>query len=481
MHTLRRSCAALVSWQTEGHSSRDSRDTTRMSAERMSGVDRAWLLMDQPANPMTIVGLIVLGEPIGREPLRELIERRFLAFARFRTRPAADTLGGSWLETPTFDLDDHLLSAALPEPGGQRELEALAGELASSPFAPGRPLWSFHLIERYRGGSALIVRIHHCYADGIALVKVLLSLADHDISGAVSVPAPQTAHDVLRSGAELIEAGVHYALRPAQAVGLAQQALGIGVELMRLATLSDDPPTRLRRDLSGVRRLAWAQALSLEEVHTIGRCLGCTVNDVLIATLAGALGRYLEAEGEPVEGLTIRAAVPVNLKQGAPGGPPDTSLGNRFGLVLVELPIGVRHPLERLYTVRAAIKALKGSPQALATFGLLSLLGNLPSAVEEYALDLLSAKVSLVASNLPGPAAALTLAGRSITEVLFWVPQSGSVGAGVSMFTYRGRVQYGVMADRELIPEPQRLVGLLASEFERLVLLVLLGGAALDA
>lgn len=452
-----------------------------MSAERMSGVDRAWLLMDRPANPMTIVGLLVLGEPIGREPLRELIGRRFLAFDRFRARPLADTLGGSWLESPTFDVDDHLFSVALPEPGGQRELEALAGELASTPFAPGRPLWSFHLVERYRGGSAIIVRIHHCYADGIALVRVLLSLADHDVPGADSAPAAQTAHDSLGWGAELIEAGVHYALRPAQAAGLAHKALGVGLELMRLATLSDDPPTRLRRDLSGARRLAWAQALSLEEVHTIGRCLGCTVNDVLMATLAGALGRYLESEGEPVEGLTIRAAVPVNLKQDAPGRLPDTSLGNRFGLALVELPIGVRHPLERLYSVHAATKALKGSPQALATFVLLSLVGTLPPAVEDYALGLLSAKVSLVASNLPGPTEALTLAGRDITEVLFWVPQSGSVGAGVSMFTYRGRVQYGVMADRELIPDPQRLVGLLASEFERLVLLVLLGGAALDA
>ncbi len=469
-----------------------------MSAERMSSVDRAWLLMDRPVNPMTIVGLIVLEEPLGREPLRELIGRRFLAFPRFRRTPVAETLGGRWLESSAFNLDDHVVSVALPEPGGQRELEALAGELAGTPFPSGRPLWSFHLIERYRGGSAIIVRIHHCYADGVALVQVLLSLADRAAPDAAPSTAGGGAHAAqalpeetgetlaqmargsLRWGADLLEAGLHYALRPAQASALAGRALGIGTELLRLATMSDDPPTRLRRALSGARRIAWARALSLEEVHTIGRFLGCTVNDVLIATLAGALGRYFESEGESVAGLTIRAAVPVNLKP--PGSAPasDASLGNRFGLVFLELPIGVRHPLERLYSVHAATQALKSSPQALATFGLLSLVGTLPPAAEEYVLALLSSKVSLVASNLPGPVEALTFAGCGVAEVLFWVPQSGSVGAGVSMFTYRGRVQYGVMADRELIPDPARLVGLLAAEFERLVLLVLLGGPVLE-
>ncbi len=467
-----------------------------MSGERMSSVDRAWLLMDRPANPMTIVGLIVLERPLELGPLRELIGERLLAFRRFRQTPVAGALEGSWIETPAFSLDDHVRSAALSPPGSQRQLELLAGELAGTPFPPGRPLWSFHLVSRYRGGSAVIVRIHHCYADGVALLKVLLALADPQGARASppQVPAApegaaadagqglgQVVLDALRQGADLLEDGLHYTLHPGEAAGLAGQALGIGSELLRLATLAGDPSTRLKRPLCGSRRLAWARALSLEEVHTIGRFLGCTVNDVLISTLAGALGRYLELEGEQVTGLTIRAAVPVNLKPAAAAQPTadPLSLGNRFGLVFVELPIGVRHPLERLYTVHAVTEALKRSTQALATFDLLWLVGTLPPTVEEYALALLSAKVSLVASNLPGPSEALALAGRRISEVLFWVPQSGSVGAGVSMLTYCGRVQYGVMADRELIPDPVRLVELLAEEFERLALLVLLGGVAL--
>lgn len=466
-----------------------------MSAETMTCVDRAWLLMDRPANPMIIVGLIVLDRPLELELLRELIGQRLLGFPRFRRTPVAGTLEGSWIDTAAFSLEDHVRVAALPPPGDQRQLELLAGELASTPFPRGRPLWSFHLIARYHGGSAIIVRIHHCYGDGVALLEVLLALADREGAGSspgrmrAGAPSPgvpgalqrlrQGMLGAFRQGADLLEASLHYALRPGEAAGLAGQALGIGSELVRLATLEDDPPTRLKRPLSGSRRLAWARALSLEEVHTIGRFLGCTVNDVLISILAGALGRYLASQGEPVTGLTVRAAVPVNLKPPATVDPP--ALGNRFGLVFVDLPIGVRHPLERLYAVHAVTKALKRSPQALATFDLLWLVGALPRPAVEYALSQLSAKVSLVASNLPGPTEPLVLAGRRISEVLFWVPQSGSVGAGISMLTYCGRVQYGVMADRELIPDPARLVGLLAEEFERLALLVLLGDGLLTA
>lgn len=480
------------------------------TVERLSGIDRAWLLMDRPANPMTIVGLIVLGERLAPAPLREIIARRLLAFHRFRCVPVADTVGASWVESPSFSLEDHVLPAALPAPAGQRELEALAGELASTPFPPGRPRWSFHLVERYGGGSAIIVRVHHCYADGIALVQVLLSLGEPEGGATAAGPVngrgspatraldagrsagaagrqgemglvPQVALDSLQQAANLLEAGLHYALHPAQASSAAREALAIGGELARLAALPDDPPTRLRRALSGSRRLAWARALSLEEVHTVGRVLGCTVNDVLISTLAGALRRYLESGGEAVDGLAIRATVPVNLRPAADAQADTLSLGNRFGLVFVELPIGIRHPLERLYAVHAAMQALKASPQALATLGLLSLVGSLPPAVETYALGLFSAKASLVASSLPGPAEPLALAGRRITEVLFWVPQSGTIGTGVSMLTYCGRVQYGVMADRALIPDPLRLVELLAAEFERLLLLVLLGAGPLTA
>jgi WS/DGAT/MGAT family acyltransferase len=253
--------------------------------------------------------------------------------------------------------------------------------------------------------------------------------------------------------------------------------LGIAGELAHLGTMADDPPTRLKRPLSGIRRVAWAAPLLLDEVRTIGRVLGCTVNDVLVATLAGALGRYLQAQGDSVGGLTIRATVPVNLRAEDNGS--EEALGNRFGLVFVELPIGIRHPLERLYAVHSSMQTLKASVQAATTFGLLAAIGYLPAPVEPPAIALFSAKASLVASNLPGPREPLTLAGAAISQILFWVPQAGSIGTGVSMLSYNGRVQFGVIADSQMIPKPHELIEHVGTEFEKLILLVLLGGVAL--
>jgi diacylglycerol O-acyltransferase / wax synthase len=460
------------------------------SLEPLSGADRAWLLMDRPTNPMVIVGLMILATPLRLAALRALISERFLSFERFRCLPIPETAAAHWQLSAAFDVDDHVLRAALPEPAGRAELEEFVSQLASTPLKGGVPLWTFHLVERYESGSALVVRIHHCYADGIALLRVLLGLAGVQAAGlrrasvtadratpteAVSGLFPGWIPGILQQGARALEKSIHYALHPLETTAVAREALGLGAALAQLAILPSDPPTRLKQPLSGIRRVAWADPLSLMEVATVGVVLGCTVNDVLVSVLAGALGEYLRAQGESTEGLTVRATVPVNLRteEAAP------SLGNRFGLVFVELPIGLRHPLERLYAVRAAMQALKHSPQAVVTLGLLSVVGSLPADVEPPLVELFTSKASLVASNLRGPAEPLYLAGARLSEALFWVPQAGSIGVGVSMLSYTGRVHFGVIADRQLIADPRALVEQVATQFERLVYLVLLGGGSL--
>ena len=435
--------------------------------------------MDRPANPLTIVALIVLATPLRRAALRTLIAERFLPFERFRCYPESDSLGARWITATRFDIDAHVLSASIAHPARQEDLETLVGELASTPFNPCRPLWSFHLVERYQGGSAIIVRIHHCYADGIALVQVLLSLADGaNLTPTSGATSGHNDMDLLARGTGLLEKGIHYMLHPVEASTVAHEVLNIAGELAHIGTMADDPPTRLKQPLSGVRRVSWAAPIALEEVRTICRALGCTVNDVLVATLAGALGRYLESQGDQTAGLTIRAAVPVNLRSESDG--PEAALGNHFGLVFVELPIGIRHPLERLYAVHDAMQKLKGSAQAATTLGLLAAVGYLPAPVEPPAIALFSAKASLVASNLPGPREPLTLDGAQVSQLLFWVPQAGSIGTGISMLTYNGRVQFGVIADSQMIPHPADLVQRVGEECERLVLLVLLAGTTLE-
>jgi WS/DGAT/MGAT family acyltransferase len=474
-------------------------EVSMTASTRMSAIDTAWLRMDRRTNPMVIVSVTVLQSPCTLRELKRMLQQRFLRFDRFRCVPTPDVMGGAWTPDPYFELDAHVGEHVLPGEGTQADLEALIGEMAGTPLDPARPLWRFELVQNYRGGSVMVMRIHHCYADGIALVRIFLGMTSADPSIAPSgddlpvaagtdraalawlrgLPPPAAAllGELLEGSQSLVESTLRRLMHPLEALDEAQKTAtdlgGIAGELGALFALRDDPPTPLRGELGARRRVAWIPPLPLDEVRTVGRALGCTINDVLLSVVAGALGRYLRSIGTDTSGLTIRATIPVNLRPFDDGAP----LGNRFGLVLVDLPVGVQHPLERLYAVRAAMQRLKGSRQPAATYAVLNALGRLPAALEQAAIDALSLKSSVVVSNVPGPRQRLYLCGRPIGEMYFWVPQSGSIGLGISILTYVDEVLFGMVADRHLVPDPHAVIDGFAAEFERLLLLTVFGAA----
>lgn len=284
-------------------------------------------------------------------------------------------------------------------------------------------------------------------------------------------PAVAMTGGAVQGALDLFASALHMAAHPEAATQLARQGIATGSEIARIALLSDDPPTPLRGHLSSHKQMAWSAPLPLLEVKTISKALGCTVNDALLATIAGALGGYLRARGFATDNLTLRVMVPVNLR------PADSpiELGNHFGLVFVELPIGTRNPLARIYTVHQRMEALKQSPQAMVAYWMLTAVGVLPRLVEDYTLDVLTAKASAVVSNVIGPQQTLYLAGARIEQMFFWVPQAGSIGVGISALTYNGLVHFGVMADRNLIAEPSLVVDKFNAEFEKLVLCTISG------
>jgi WS/DGAT/MGAT family acyltransferase len=216
--------------------------------------------------------------------------------------------------------------------------------------------------------------------------------------------------------------------------------------------------------------VAWATPVPLEEVKVMGKALGCSINDVLLAMATGALREYLASQGDPVDGLGIRAIVPVNLRGNGSG----RELGNRFGLVFLDLPIGIDHPLERLYEVRRLMQALKGSFQPLIVLGLLHTVGYGPKILQEQITALLSQNASAVMTNVPGPPSPVYFAGRRIEELNFWVPQSGGIGMGVSILSYNGRIQFGLIADAGLVPDPDRIVERFQGELDKLMWLTLM-------
>lgn len=458
----------------------------RANRETMSRVDTAWLRMERATNPMMITGVLMFEEQMSLERLKQVIDKRFLSYSRFRQKAVDSPTGASWVDDPHFELDWHVQLAALTGRGDKRSLERFVSQLASSPLDKSRPLWQFHLVERYQGGSALVARLHHSYADGIALVQVLLSLTDTSRDAGkdkalVKTWLKEDGVEVARRvgaveryaklGGKMLGKGMEVMQDPTLAAMLAKEGGEITRELLQALTLPDDPPSLLRGKLGVSKRVAWAQPLDLEEVKAVGRACDCTVNDVLMAAAAGALRDYMIERGEDVDGITLRATVPVNLRPLEHA----KKLGNHFGLVFLDLPVGEPNPIRRLEHVAECMNQLKSSRQAIVAYGLLAALGMAPQVVQELALELFSRKATAVATNVPGPQQPLYLAGCTIRELMFWVPQTGSIGVGISIMSYNGHVHFGLIADAKLIPDPDAVIRRFGTEFDKLLYLTLMG------
>jgi WS/DGAT/MGAT family acyltransferase len=467
------------------------------NVERMSRVDTAWLRMDTEANLMMIVGVWLVGPQLSMADLRERVETSLLKYNRFRQKVVEDTLGAQWVEDDQFDIAAHVVPEKLELAPGQSALDALkayVGELTTQPLDPSRPLWQFHLFEDIETGrSALVARIHHCIADGIALISVMLSITD----GGKAPPA--------LSKREVEHGGEHdwiadYLLRPAadlavKAIGVYGAGMGKGIEMMAdpaapltgslemarigaqvvsdvaaMALMSDDSPTSLKGKAMPGKRVAWGEPVPLAEVKAIGHALGGSINDVLLASVAGAIGSYLRDKGEDPTGKEIRAMVPVNLR------PLENAwqLGNRFGLVPLVLPIGIANPIDRLAAVRARMNELKGGYQPLLAFALLSVAGVLIKPVQHALLNLFAKKATAVMTNVPGPATPLKICGRTLEQVMFWVPASGDIGMGVSILSYGGGVQFGLITDARMCPDPDEIVKRFRPEFDKLLWLAMM-------
>ena len=463
--------------------------------ERISGVDTAWLRMEQPTNLMMIVGVMMFERRLSLRDVKRIIKRRFLAYRRFGQRAAQEVAGAWWEDAGDFDIDRHVRRVSLPGKAGKEELEALVSELASTPLDFSHPLWEFHVVDNYDGGSALVIRIHHCYADGIALTQVVLSFTHESAEGSLRLPPERVEEPTLgesdfwdqilkpvtgalggaaQLGRGLFAQGRDLAGHPQVALGAVQEAARKGVgfagEVAKLVFMCADAATRFKGTLGTAKRVAWAEPLPLDEVKVVGKALGCSINDVLLSMAAGALRDYLLEKGDSVDGLEIRAIVPVNLR---PAGE-SRSLGNKFGLVFLELPIGMAHPLERLYEVRHRMLALKGSYQPIIALGLLTAVGYGPKALQQQVTALLGNSASAVMTNVPGPQKARYFAGKRIREMDFWVPQSGGIGMGVSILSYDGRIQFGAITDAGLVPDPDAIVGRFADEFNKLMWVTLM-------
>ncbi len=423
-----------------------------MTSYAMSPVDAAWYHMDGPENLAMVTGVLLTKKPLDFAQVRAIYRERLLPFERFRQRVVERGFPlptPHWEDMPHFDMDQHLHHVALPAPHDHAALMALITDLASTPLDHEQPLWQVHVVDQVAGASALIMRFHHCIADGTAMMGVMQQLFD---------PAPGKPPPA----APLLKLAT-------PALGLRDKAalVASGAAMLIAEVLKwPDPPSPLKGEFGMRKHIAWSAPVAIKDVKAIGAHFGAKVNDVLVAAMTGALRSYLKERGVDVNHTTVRAMVPVDLR------PPQRAgqLGNEFGLVILELAVTKARAAQRLALTKARMDLLKRSTEPMAMRVLLEIFGRTPKALEDVANRVFGSKTSLVMTNVAGPRSTLYLAGVAIDRMLFWVPHPGrELGMGVSIMSYRGQATLAVIADARLVPDPDTITDLFQREFATLL------------
>ncbi len=451
----------------------------------LTPVDTAWLHMEDPTNLMMVTGIYVFDEPVDFARLKDTVRVRMVErFPRLRHKVRQSGASAAWVRDPKFSLDAHIHRIALPGPCDGQALRDTVSDLMSTPLDFTKPLWQIHLIENYCGGSVVLLRLHHCIGDGIALVHVLLTSTDTAPDAPWPRSAPKAAHERnvgsritslfegvqrlvvnTRKAADTLAAQtVESLLHPSHVLEMAQTAMEAAGVLAKMLVRPADPPTVLKGPLGVAKRAAWSRRIPVADVKAISQRIGGTVNDVLLTAVTGALRRYLLFRGDKPDGKDVNAMVPVNLR------PPSEAdeLGNRFGLIYLALPVGERDPAERLHLVKKRMDAIKRTPEPFVAFQILNALGLAPAEVADLVVNLFGSKSTAVMTNVIGPKQPVWFAGRRMTDMMFWVPQSGRMGLGVSIFSYDGHVVVGIATDAGLVPDPERIASFFEDELEEL-------------
>src|ERR671914_554644 len=453
--------------------------------DRLSAIDASFLHQEKQSSHMHVGALVIFeGPPPAREdfvahirsPLRLVPRyRQRLAFPRFEMgRPF-------WVDDPSFNLDYHVRHTALPRPGSEDQLRQLVGRIFSQRLDRSKPLWEVWLVQGLEENRfALISKTHHALVDGVSGVDIATVLFDLEpVPAELEGDDPWTPEPV-PSDVELVAEGVKGLVRtpfslagralgalqnPGRSVAEARHAVeGIGEVVW--AGLNPAPDVPLNVEIGPHRRIRWLQS-RLADFKEIKNALGGTVNDAVLAVVAGALGRWLRTRGVRTEGLELRALVPVSIRAEDEQG----TLGNRIAAMRGPLPVYIRDPVERLRTVQEAMGNLKQSKQALGAEVIAGLQDFAPPTLLAQAsrLNFSTRLFNLIVTNVPGPQFPLYLLGREMEEIvpIAFLPEHHALA--VAIMSYNGKVDFGLLADYDALPDIDAIGRLLEESLQELL------------
>jgi diacylglycerol O-acyltransferase / wax synthase len=454
--------------------------------DRLTGLDSSFLHLEHDATHMHVAGCMVFdGEPPAYDELVDQIVSRLHLVPRYRQRLAFVPFGQGrpvWVDDPHFNPGFHVRHTALPSPGGEAQLKRLCGRIFSQALDRSRPLWELWLVEGLSDGRfALLSKTHHALVDGVSGVDIATVLFDASPDPVPVAPADndwiprplptgaQLLADALLERATVpaeIVRGVRSTLRgPRHVAARIGRALGGVGAVARLAT-DTAPASPLNVRIGPHRRFTWVRG-DLEQFKAVKNALGGTVNDVVLAAVAGALGRYLREHGEATDDSVLRAMVPVSVRADVERG----ALGNRVAAMWAPLPIGLQDPVQRLLTISRAMEGIKDSGQAVGAQVLTELTGFAPPTIMAQAARLQARQrmFNLVVTNVPGPQMPLYMLGRQLEAMFPMVPLAANQALGIAIMSYNGQLNFGLNADYDALPDLEALADELRSSIAELV------------
>jgi WS/DGAT/MGAT family acyltransferase len=457
---------------------------THYTYERLSYEDNGFLRMETPTNPMHVAGVQIFAAGplatadggIDAASIRRLTESVLHRIPRYRQKlawiPGQDH--AVWVDDPNFNLDYHVRHTALPRPGTERQLKQLAARIMEQPLDRSRPVWETWVVEGLEGNRfAMITKIHHCMIDGSSGVDLSQILQSPEPTREIRKP-PRFIPRPLPSPGELQrEERSRRRWLPLQWLGniadLARTTddplgeVGTRVRAVRdmLGWLADPPSETPLDGPTGPHRIFDWLVLPLDDVKSARRALGCTVNDVVLTTVTGAIREFLIHRQVRPEELEFRVAAPVNVRDDSDRG----KMGNRVSTWVIPLPLEHSDPTKQLEAICEQTRRAKESHEELGTEMMLSLLDGLPFAPSP---SLASRPVNTIVTNVPGPPFPLYLLGAEMLECFPLAPLLEDMGLAIGVLSYNGRMCFGFDADYDRMPDLSDFVQLMAESFERL-------------
>jgi len=464
--------------------------------DRLSAIDATFLDIEDENVHMHVGSLSIFeGGELFRDDggldfarIRRLAEPGLARNRRFRQRLEQVPMLGHpvWVDDARFNLDYHVRHTALPEPGDLRQLKRLFGRVMSQKLDEHKPLWEMWFVEGLSGGRfALITKVHHCMIDGVSGVDLIGILMDPAVEADAkrieeegATPSPWLPRPAPSSLGLLVDEARRRAAMPLEALRAGLGAVvhpGESFDAMRTSMealqefltpgLSGGSRTPLNPDIGPHRRFDWLR-MDITAVKDVSKKLGGTLNDVVLAVVAGAVRRFFEGRGVAANSLHFRAQVPVNIRSAEEKG----ALGNRVAMLLADLPVSEPDPRKRYETVLATTKQLKSSHQAKGA-ELLEQIGDWTAKEFLSALVRLTGRqlaYNIVVTNIPGPPFPVKLLGARMTEVYPLVPLFSNQALGVALFSYDGGLFWGLNSDWDAMPDLHDFILAIETEFATL-------------